>query len=264
MIYRLPHSLQQPLSRWWYSAISRLDRDADMTFMNYGWADLDHGAPALALPPEDERNRYCIQLYHRVAGAVELRGRDVLEVGCGRGGGAAYIARALQPRTTTGLDYTRQSIEFCRRHHAAPGLSFVQGDAEALQFPAGSFDAVVNVESSHCYGSMAKFLGGVRRVLRPGGHFLYADHRDRANLATWRRQLADSGLNVLDEDPINANVVRALELDDARKRALIDRRVPEMLRPMFYEFAAMQGTRSLYGTLRDGTKTYMRFVLQKG
>ena len=45
---------------------------------------------------------------------------------------------------------------------------------------------------------------------------------------------------------------------------MIDRRVPGLLRPMFYEFAAMQGTRSLYGTLRDGAKTYMRFVLRKG
>ncbi len=47
--------------------------------MNYGWASLDPSDQALSLLPEDERNRYCIQLYHRVAGAIDLSGMDVLE-----------------------------------------------------------------------------------------------------------------------------------------------------------------------------------------
>ena len=63
--------------------------------MNYGWASLDPTASALTLRPEDEPNRYCIQLYHRVASVVDLCGSDVLEVGCGRGRGASYVMRYL-------------------------------------------------------------------------------------------------------------------------------------------------------------------------
>jgi ubiquinone/menaquinone biosynthesis C-methylase UbiE len=45
----------------------------------------------------------------------------------------------------------------------------VHGDAENLPFPQVSFDAVINVESAHCYGSIERFLAEVHRVLRPGG-----------------------------------------------------------------------------------------------
>ena len=54
------------------------------------------------------------------------------------------------------------------------------GDAESLPFGDEMFDAVVNVESSHCYGSTPAFLAQVKRVLRCGGHFLFADLLDRS------------------------------------------------------------------------------------
>lgn len=143
-----------------------------------------------------------------------------------------------------------------------PGLSFVRGKATALDWRS-KFDAVINIESSHCYPSMERFLDGVYRALKPGGYLLYADHRSREHVDLLRRQLAGAGLTTLVEENINANVVRALELDDARKRALIKRKVPGMLRPVFHEFAGITGTRSCYGTLRDGDKVYLRFVLQE-
>jgi ubiquinone/menaquinone biosynthesis C-methylase UbiE len=234
-----------------------------MIFINYGWASLDPEAQSLPLCPEDEPNRYCIQLYHRVASAVDLSGLDVLEVGCGRGGGAAYVKRYLQPRSLTGLDLTSESIKFCRRQHAIPGLAFVRGKAEALEFEPETFDAVINVESSHCYTSMEQFLAGVHCVLKPGGHLLYADHRDKEAVDGWHRQLEDAGLTIVAEEVINPNVTRALELDNGRKRALIKTKVPRLVQPLFDEFAAIEGTNSLHATLCSGDKVYKRFVLQK-
>jgi ubiquinone/menaquinone biosynthesis C-methylase UbiE len=49
------------------------------------------------------------------------------------------------------------------------GLDFVHGDAESLPFSDGSFDAVINVEASHAYPRLTRFLEEVVRVLRPGG-----------------------------------------------------------------------------------------------
>jgi SAM-dependent methyltransferase len=263
LFYRLPKSIQRPLERQWYENISRLDRQADMVFMNYGWADLDPDLPALPLPPHDQDNRYCIQLYHRVAAAIDLEGQDVLEVGCGRGGGASYVARTLKPRSLTGLDLTAASIRFCREHHDVPGLSFVRGNAEALEFSAETFDAVINVESSHCYPNVDQFFKSVYRVLKPGGVFLYADHRDTADVDGWRRQIVDAGLEIVSEENISANVTQALALDDGRKQALIQARVPRILRPFFNEFAGMEGTHTLYATLCSGEKVYLRFVARK-
>jgi ubiquinone/menaquinone biosynthesis C-methylase UbiE len=261
--YRLPGRILRPLERVWYEYISMLDRDANMIFMNYGWAGVNSDPAPLPLQPEDEPNRYCIGLYHRVASAVDLDGLDVLEVGCGRGGGASYVKRYLVPKTLTGVDLAANAIAFCREHYAIPGLTFVRGDAQTLKFEDSSFDAVINVESSHCYGSMDRFLAEVVRVLRPGGHLLYADHRVSADVAELRQQFHDAGLVVVAEERLNTGILRALELDNPRKQALIRAHVPWVLRPLFSQFAAMKGAGSIYATLLSDERVYLRFVLRK-
>src|SRR5205085_8177616 len=82
------------LWRRWYQYLAGFKLE-DWRFMNYGFSSLEADAPRLSLTPEDEPNRFAIQLYQHVAGAVSLNGLNVLEVGSGRGGGAAYIQRCL-------------------------------------------------------------------------------------------------------------------------------------------------------------------------
>jgi SAM-dependent methyltransferase len=261
-LYAVSPGLGRFITRLWYQQMTRLDKHAEMTFMNYGFADDFSDGRQVVLHLHDEGNRYCIQLYHHVAAAVDLEGKDVLEVGCGRGGGASYIARYLKPRSVAGLDIAPKAVEFCRRHYPTANLSFECGDAEALPFADASFDAVVNVESSHCYASMAKFLAEVRRTLRPGGWFLFADRRDRGGMDTLRGQLRTAGFDIISESRITGNIVRALELDDARKQALIHRGVPWFLRNLFRQFAATTGT-SLYKAFDKGAWEYHSFVLRR-
>jgi ubiquinone/menaquinone biosynthesis C-methylase UbiE len=202
-------------------------------------------------------------LYQVVAGAVDLAGREVLEVGSGRGGGASFVARYLRPSRVVGVDVSPLSVAFCRARHTAPGLSFEVGNAEHLGFEAASFDAIVNVESSHCYGDLGAFVREVRRVLRPGGHFLYADFRSRAELDAWRAGLLAAGLRLVAERDITPGVVEALDADDERKRNLIEARVARPLVRAFCQFAALRGT-VLYDKFRDGSVVYRAFVFRNG
>ena len=117
--------------RRWYQYLAGY-KVSDWRFMNYGYAAGRSRRAALELQGDDEPDRYAIQLYHRVAGAVELRGRDVLEVGSGRGGGASFVKRYHEPRQMTGVDFSARAIRYCRKQHHLEGLSFVHGDAEAL------------------------------------------------------------------------------------------------------------------------------------
>jgi ubiquinone/menaquinone biosynthesis C-methylase UbiE len=254
--------LKRVLWRQWYEILASRYPQADWTFMNYGYAATEAKAERLWLAKADEADRYAIQLYHQVAGAVDLRGARVLEVGCGRGGGCSYIARYLQPRSVLGVDYSAQAIAFCNRVHSLPGLSFQQGDAEALPCEAGSFDAVVNVESSHCYGSMPAFLGQVLRVLKPGGYLLWADMRAKERLAETRRQFEAAGFTLLQETAMTPNVLRALDRSSDRKRETIQRLVPRLLVRSVQDFAGVPGTR-VYESLRTGTIQYPSCVLQK-
>jgi len=248
------------LWRAWYDFLARSHRAPKWTFMNYGYAM--PGAETLTLEEEDEPDRHWIQLYHHVASAGDLRGCTVLEVGSGRGGGSSFIKRYLGPKRMIGIDLSKYAVALSSKRHRIDGLEFRVGDAENLPLDDASVDAVVNVESSHCYPAFEKFLTEVRRVLRPGGHFLYADFRDRENVAAWRKRLQDSGLSVLEETDITANVVAALERDNDRKVALIDQMVPKPLRSSFSDFAAVRGSK-LFEAFRSGRHVYLSFVLRK-
>ena len=245
-----------------YPTLTRLVKNQKIVFLNYGYASLDPAAPHIALEAADEPNRFCIQLYQRVAGAVDVRGADLLEVSCGHGGGADYMMRYLHPARLTGVDLNPQAIQFCRQNHISSGLSFVHGSAEALEFNAESFDAVINVEASHCYGSMQRFLQEVKRVLRPGGHFLFADIRRQEDIALLNDQLARSGLEILSTEDITANVIRSIELDNARKKEWVQSLAPRGFRGFFESFARLKETPS-YAALANREECYLRYVLRK-
>lgn len=251
--------MRKRMWRGLYQYLARSQPGTDWTFMNYGFAAA--GGGPLALAEADERDRHFIQLYDHVAKPVDLAGRDVLEVGSGRGGGSSFIHRYKRPAKMVGVDLSANAVQFSRSTHGS-GVEFKVGDAENLPLPDNSFDAVINVESSHCYPRFDRFLGEVRRVLKPGGHFLYADFRYLENVPAWREAMEKSGLSLVREADITSNVIAALDEDDARKREQIDARCPKLLHRSFYAFAALRGS-SLYESFRDGKLVYMSFVLQK-
>jgi len=261
-VARISPRFRRRMMRTWYEFLVVLDRNKDITFMNYGYCGLGTAENQLALNAAEQSNRYSIQLYQHLAGAVDLRNKDVAEIGSGRGGGAAYISRTLKPRSMVGIDISRKAIEFCRNYYSNGNLSFVHGDAENIPLADHAVDAVINLESSHCYGSMTRFLSEVRRVLRPGGYFLFSDHRDHDRTAVLRRQLNEAGLKLMAETDITQNVVRALELDNDRKQQLIKRTCPKVLHREAGEFAALKGTRT-FEAFKTGYSRYLSFVLQK-
>ncbi len=93
------------------------------------------------------------------------RGMRVLDVCCGPGMlAAAVLERGAE---AIGLDFSLAAVELAQK--LVPNGRFEQGDAQALPYPAASFDAVL------CgYGLMhlpepAAALREMLRVLRPGG-----------------------------------------------------------------------------------------------
>jgi hypothetical protein len=88
-------------TKYVYPLATRLMAD-DVLFMD--WAYEEDPPMSLPLTASDEPNRAHIQLYHRTATQADLCGKRVLEVSCGRGGGASYLVRTLRPASYTGLD----------------------------------------------------------------------------------------------------------------------------------------------------------------
>jgi SAM-dependent methyltransferase len=97
-------------------------------------------------------------------------GADVLDLGCGAG--IPMTATLAAGRSVTGVDISAVQIALARVN--VPSASFVQADMTTLDFPPGSFDAVVAFYSLTHVPRVehAALFGRIRTWLRPGGLFL--------------------------------------------------------------------------------------------
>lgn len=245
-----------------YQALGRFLKQDEWTYMNYGYADLDGSNNLSVLDKSDEGNRLSYQLYNHLAAEIELEGKQVLEVGSGRGGGAYMLKKYHKPEKLVGLDFSGAAVKLCNKNLSTGGLAFVEGDAENMPFTAKSFDAVINVESSHCYFSMKCFLKEVVKVLRPGGHFLFTDFREFKAIEELERLISFSGLEVLKKRDITQNIIKALDEDHDRRMKIISKNVPKPFLKQFREFAGVKES-LVYKRFETGELIYLSFVMRK-
>lgn len=92
-------------------------------------------------------------------------GGIALDVACGSGRLSAELART--GARVVGLDFSREMLRIARRDRSA--LSFVRGDALALPFPNGTFDAITIAFGLRNLADPRRGLDEMLRVLRPGG-----------------------------------------------------------------------------------------------
>lgn len=98
----------------------------------------------------------------------EVRGREVLDLGCGTGRHALWLAAG--GARVTGLDFSEGMLRVARRKVGAERVHFVTHDVgEALPFAAATFDLVVSGLVLEHVAELASFFLEVHRVLRPRG-----------------------------------------------------------------------------------------------
>ncbi len=164
------HSFYDLLSR----RLETVGLDSVSYFLNYGYLPTDsHNESAFTIR-EGTFNLNSVRLVLEVIGSTDLNDCEIAEIGCGRGGNSALVAEKFNGHVT-GIDMSAEAIAFCSRTHLTGSLDFKVGDALNIPLEDGSCDAVLNVESSHSYGNLPKFLNEVRRICRSGGWFLYTD-----------------------------------------------------------------------------------------
>jgi ubiquinone/menaquinone biosynthesis C-methylase UbiE len=245
-----------------YELLAKYIPATEWSFMNYGYVPND-SEKSLPQIKEATLQVYPTQMYHYLALKGNLEGKSVLEVGSGRGGGARYLAANFNPEFYTGMDLAQNAVDLANKNFQLPNLKFIQGSAENIPLQDNSVDVVVNVESCHAYGSVENFLNEVKRVLKPEGYFLMVDFRgELEKMEELRAQLRNLGMELVQEENISENVVKAIEAEDASKQERIQKLVPAKWQKLFSDFAGVAGSR-FHLTLKNGPRTYYRFVLLK-
>lgn len=96
----------------------------------------------------------------------------ILDIGCGPGTITADLAALVPQGRVTGLDPADDAVQRARavaRERGLDNADFTLGDAQALDFPDGSFDVVHAHQVLQHLGDPVAALREMRRVCRPGG-----------------------------------------------------------------------------------------------
>jgi len=105
-----------------------------------------------------------------------LAGKQVLELGCGRGVGLEILL-GLGATRVTGFDLDPAMVALAAKRMATYGerARVFVGDAEMIAAPDASFDAVVDYGIIHHIPNWPQALREIARVLKPGGVFYFED-----------------------------------------------------------------------------------------
>lgn len=162
---------------------------------------VDALAEACTMP----ETRYILSEFAKNGG---LKGKKILEIGCGCGEASVYFAK--QGAVVTATDISNGMVRLTQRvadYHQV-SLTGLVCSADALPFPENSFDIVYGANVLH-HVDMAKTLDEIRRVLKPGGIFACWDPILYNPAIRIYRRLA-SGVRSVDEHPVDRKYIKEI------------------------------------------------------
>lgn len=172
-------------------------------------------------------------IHYCVNQLTPVSGKKILDVGCGNGTVALYLASQYPFEKVIGVDLNSNNIQIAadeKEKRNADHVEFLEGDAQDLQqIPSNSVDVVFNLESAFHYPDKNDFLHEVHRVLKPNGEFLIADIVSTKNGSTllkpWKRKMnfhhwgnsdyskafRQNKLDLVQQADISPNIIQAFQ-----------------------------------------------------
>ena len=146
----------------------------------------------------------------------------ILEIGFGTGRNLEFYPDSVKKIEAIDPDLDLDRLSLPRIRHARIDVDFHHLDAQHLPFGEASFDTVISTMTLCSIPDVEHALSEIRRVLKPGGRFLFMEHgrAPDANVARWQDRInphwkplaggchvnrpiselvAGSGLSVLDQ-----------------------------------------------------------------
>ena len=220
-----------------YPLMGWLARRIDVRFLNFGYLPIDSGREGRPtsvgrgagnkddvimkhvrkfLPTGDLTLAHCL-LYEKALSMCEQyypqfpEGARLLEVGCGLGGGMGWLRKAHP-----------EFIDVVGVDKVASREGVISATAEELPEWVEHFDVVINIESSHAYSDVNRFLANCYRVLKPGGHLCWADLREVEKMPQVLENAAGAGFERLAFEMITPQVIKGIHATAARYDKLME------------------------------------------
>jgi ubiquinone/menaquinone biosynthesis C-methylase UbiE len=134
--------------------------------------------------------------------AAGLRGKKLLEIGCGMGyDSLEFIKRGVN---VTAIDLTPAAIDFAKRHFETVGAVADEvkvDNALDLSFQDNTFDAVWSNGVLHATGDTPGAIAEARRVLKPGGRAIISHFYRKPSWMYAMHHLGRENIEYKEEDP---------------------------------------------------------------
>jgi ubiquinone/menaquinone biosynthesis C-methylase UbiE len=139
-----------------------------------------------------------------------LKGRKLLDIGCGLGESSVYFAK--KGAEVTALDLSPGMVETAKKlaHFHGVTLQGVVSPGEDLPVPDNAYDFVYCANTIHHVPDRERLYREIRRVLKPGGSFYSWDPLDYNPAINVYRRLA-SGVRTPDEQPLRTSDVAIIK-----------------------------------------------------
>lgn len=140
--------------------------------------------------------------------ARDVRGKRVLEIGCGRGGFSCWLAQqAAQQTDIVAVDFASVAVQMGQAYASEHGISAVRwevGDIQAIAHADASFDTVISCETIEHVPDPALAVRELGRVLKPGGRLFLSTPNYVGLTGVYRGYLRLTGRRYQEEgQPIN-------------------------------------------------------------
>jgi phosphoethanolamine N-methyltransferase len=142
-------------------------------------------------------------------GGREIRGAEVLDIGCGIGGIDLLLVERFGAARVLGIDVEADNIRRARRRAEAKGLSDRVGyrlvEPGPMPFEAASFDLVFSKDSIIHIPDKEALFADIFRILRPGGRFMASDWLridDQPASVAMARYIESEGLSFAMASPV--------------------------------------------------------------
>lgn len=102
----------------------------------------------------------------------DLKGKRVLDLGCGYGWHCQYAAEH-GAKAVLGIDSSTRMLAEAEAHHRHPAITYQQGDLATFTAAPGSFDVVICSLALHYVADLSAVMHHVAMMLAPGGVLLF-------------------------------------------------------------------------------------------